>query len=68
MEKSDIDKSKGHVMFLNGYEYLKGPDGTLYKARTGNYIDINGYRVGARFEGTPSTADRRIEYFKSLTI
>ena len=63
-----MNKSKGHIMFLYGYEYFKSPDGTLYKAKASNYIGVDGYRVGARFEGTPSIADRRIEYFKSLTI
>lgn len=55
-----MNKSKGHITFLNAYEYFKIPDGTLYKANLNNYIGVDGYRVGARFEATPVTADHRI--------
>jgi len=64
-----MEKSKGHVMFLSNilniyYEYFKGPDGTLYKAKASNYIGVDGYRVGARFEAMPSSADHRIKTIK----
>ena len=64
-----MEKSKGHIMFLNGYEYFKGPGGTLWKVRATNYKSvIDGYKIGARFEATPSNADDRIEYLKTQTI
>jgi len=56
-----MDKSKDHVMFLDNYEYFKAPDETLYKAKVNNYIGIDGYRVGKRFEATKSMADYRIK-------
>ena len=56
-----MDKSKGHVIYLNDYEYFKGPDGTLYKAKTTNYMGVDGYRVGARFEAVASSADRHMQ-------
>jgi hypothetical protein len=53
-------KSKGHVCFIDrnffnaGYlELLHGPDGTLYTALEANPLDLDGYRVGARFECEP---------------
>lgn len=57
-----MDKSRGHVMFLNNYEYFKAPDGTLYRAKTSNYISIDGYRVGARFECVASSVIRHVKY------
>ena len=61
-----MKKSKGHITFLNGYEYFKAPNGSLYKAKSSNYIGIEGYRVGARFEATSNNVDDRIKYL--LTI
>lgn len=56
-----MEKSKGHVTFVGDYEYFKGSDGTLYKAKVDNYIGVEGYRMGARFEATASSADYHLE-------
>lgn len=63
-----MEKSKGHIMFLNGYEYFKGLDGTLHKAKARNYIGVDGYRIGSRFEATASSADHHINYLKDITL
>jgi hypothetical protein len=55
-QRESIEKSKGHLGFLGIFEYFQTEDGTLYRAYARNWNDQNGYKVGARFEATPTTA------------
>lgn len=51
--KSNIPKSKGHIMFVGDFEiYQKGSQGDIYASRTNNYIDVSGFRADARFIAT----------------
>lgn len=51
--KSNIPKSKGHIMFVGDFEiYQKGSQGDIYASRTNNYIDVFGFRADARFIAT----------------
>lgn len=39
-------RSKGHVEFIDGYEYYKLPDGRLFRAEVAKPIDAGGRRAG----------------------
>lgn len=54
-------KSKGHLRFAEGREFLIGADKCLYVAPINSPLDIHGYRMGARFECMPR-ADKFKEY------
>jgi hypothetical protein len=58
--------SKGHVAFIGAYEYFTSPDGTLLGAPTHNYIGVDGYRSGARFESTAANADNSLASLRSI--
>lgn len=40
------DKSRGHVEFIDGFEYYTLPDGRLFRAETAKPISGDGRRVG----------------------
>ena len=40
------DKSRGHVEFIDGHEYLKLPDGNVIRAKTADPIGNDGRRSG----------------------
>ena len=55
--------SKGHLGIAGKFEYFFiGND--LYRALTSNYIDVNGYRVRARFQMKKNLMDG--EYLTSI--
>lgn len=62
-----MDKSKGHVEFIGPWEYFHGANGDLFRAPKDGYIDVYGYRSGARFESTPAASEQCLklarEYF-----
>ena len=41
-----MSKSKGHVEFIDGYEYYKLPDGRLFRAEITKPLDAGGRRPG----------------------
>lgn len=44
-------ESPGHVVFVDDWEYFRGPNGDVYRARRDHPFDtVTGYRTGARFE------------------
>jgi hypothetical protein len=45
-----MEKSKGHITVLNNLEYFIGPDGSLYRASIHNFVGLDGYRAGARWQ------------------
>lgn len=49
--------SIGHIGFAYGFEYFWAANGDLYRANVNNPLDTEGYRMGARFESTPHSAD-----------
>lgn len=52
-------KSKGHIQFHDGYEYILYADREILKADVRSLIDIEtGIRKGARFECTRRMAKR----------
>lgn len=61
---SEPQKSKGHVTFLGRFEYFKISNDDLYRAPKDKPVDINGYRMGARFESAAWLADRWLATLK----
>ena len=59
-----MEKSKGHVAFIGKSEYfIHGTD--LYRAPIkDSYIDVYGYRSGARFECTKPNIEGHIAFLK----
>ena len=55
-----IEKSKGHIIFRDGYEYILD-DSEIFRAYNYLPIDVNGYRQGLRFV-CPDNDDNR-SYF-----
>ena len=62
-----MQKSKGHVAFAGAYEYIHGPDGTLYRAPKSNPLDLQGYRQGAMFECAPRRDGHKAYLSQMLT-
>jgi len=60
---ADLEKSKGHVIFSQGFEFIHGRDGALYKAPLNCPIGMHGFRSGARFECEPRE-DGHVQYLK----
>lgn len=58
-------ESKGHVCYVLDFEFLRGPDGTLYRAPKANPLDTQGYRMGARFECMPRQDGHKM-YLKNV--
>lgn len=64
-EKMEPQKSKNHLFFLNGQEYFTSElDGSLFRAPVHNYIDVSGYRAGARWQVPSHLVDSYIESLK----
>ena len=55
LTNSQRTESIGHLADRDGYEYMIGPDGAIYRAPLYNPMGLNGYRQGARFECTASS-------------
>ena len=47
-----MDKSKGHIIFHDKYEYFEISNGDVYKAPKDHFIMTDGYRSASRFECT----------------
>lgn len=45
-----IPASKNSLAVVNGIEYFYCEDRNIYRAPIANPLDVNGYRMGARFE------------------
>jgi len=61
-----MEKSRGHIGFIGKWEYFVHQEsGHLYRALRNNYVGINGYRVGARFESV-GRHQEVFDYHKSL--
>jgi hypothetical protein len=58
-----VERSKGHVAFWRGIEFIRGPDGSLYIALAKNSLGADGYRKGAWPERGPQK-DNHEEYLR----
>ena len=63
---SDQSKSKGHVKFVGDLEIVRGEDGCLYIGRSNTPLDVDGYRMGLRWECYPHQADYWIDHYTKL--
>lgn len=54
IEMQEQDKSQGHVAIIGNYEYFIRKDSSgkdqLYRSSITNYIAVDGYRAGARWQ------------------
>jgi hypothetical protein len=58
--------SKNHVGIIGEFEYFADDTGNLYRARLSNAIDINGYRLGGRWQAPPHMAVDMFNSYRSL--
>ena len=46
-----VSESVGHLSFAGRFEFFEMPSGDVYRAPATAPLDINGYRMSARWEG-----------------
>jgi hypothetical protein len=66
-EMPETRQSKNHVGIIGDVEYFTDDTGNLYRARLSNAIDINGYRLGGRWQAPPHMASDTFDLHRSLT-
>ena len=59
-------KSKNHLDFISDFEFFTDDKGNLYRARSSNALDINGFRLGGRFEAPPHMVEALLETHRSF--
>jgi hypothetical protein len=58
--------SVNHIAFIGEYEFFTSESGDLYRARDTNAFDINGYRLGGRWEAPPHMIEATLELHRSF--
>ena len=59
-------QSTNHIEFIGDYEFFTDNDGNLYRARSDNALDINGFRLGGRWEAPPHMIEQMLETHRSF--
>jgi len=59
-------QSTNHIEFIGEFEFFTGNNGELYRARRDNAFDINGFRLGGRWEGPAHMIEQILETHRSF--
>ena len=66
-QNSADTKSTNHIEFIGDFEFFTDKDGNLYRARRTNVLDINGFRLGGRWEAPPHMVETLLDQYRSLS-
>jgi hypothetical protein len=61
MTNQTLTLSTNHVEIIGEFEFFTDTNGNLYRARLSNALDINGFRLGGRFEAPPHMVEALLE-------
>ena len=61
-----MKRSRGSIGRIAAKELIVAPNGELYMAGLDFPLDVDGYRMGARFEATAGSRGSRLEHLQKV--